>query len=507
MTQNRCVSQSECNLGEVCGSLGCEPAANCSDGSDCPLSHTCVDGSCEPTPESVASGCGAQADCASPLYCDLSLGLCVPCLIDEHCPLPETCLADGRCSGSDEAVDPGADGETSTGNPDEPDSESGQNETDEPGPDDGSQGAVEDCEATADIEEGPLCDDGLDNDCDGESDRFDPSCDAPDCGEPANYLTTDVCNSAFPEDHGPRVCETYDSPHSQAGERELCMDVCRTTADCPQGEACRVTRRSVNVHYCAPVLAGDLRAKGESCSADSQCETATCHGGFCREVCVRDADCGGDTVCRAAVLTPEYLGQEAASGLCMPRDPTLLSPGEPCSSASQCQNGACGQPYANGGYYCSKVCGSDYDCGVGQRCAGAMYSVDPILGHGLRTCSYQPSAAISQAGDYCSQANDCTTQICDGTYWHPTGQFLLAPFCNRYCDANSDCPILFPGNSAESYNLQMKCIVTSSGVIQPLVGGHCAPWWCHSSADCTPGRSCLIFNASNFDGMPPGICQ
>ena len=60
-----------------------------------------------------------------------------------------------------------------------------------------------------------------------------------------------------------------------------------------------------------------------------------------------------------------------------------------------------------------------------------------------------------------------------GTYYRPDGQFLLAPYCNRYCDTNSDCPLFFR-NGPESYNLQMKCIVTSSGVIQPLVGGHCA---------------------------------
>jgi len=430
-------------------------------------------------------------------------------LLDEHCPLGDTCLEDGRCSSSEEPdTDP-----TESGDPtdSDPADASDASEVNEPSDDESSDGSepttVEDCVPSASDETGNLCTDGIDNDCDGEPDRFDDSCVVTDCGEPANYLTTDVCNSALPEDHGARICETYPYSNKPVGSRELCMDVCRTTSDCGAGQACYVSRRSINVHFCAPVLGQGLRTLGESCSSDSQCKSATCHQGSCREVCVRDADCVGDTVCRASILVPQHLAQEAASGLCLPRDPTLLAPGEPCSSASQCQNGACGQPYANGGYFCSKICGSDYDCGVGQRCAGAIYSADSVLGHGLRTCSYQPAAAISQAGDYCSQASDCTTQICDGTYYHPDGQFLLAPYCNRYCDTDSDCPLLFPGNGTESYNLQMKCIVTSSGVIQPLVGGHCAPRWCHTAADCASGHACLIFNPTGFDGMPPGVCQ
>ena len=501
-----CYEDTDCGSGQACIEFLCvnAPSGGCLDSSDCSLSHECVEGSCEPSSVPVPSGCSSSAECPSPQYCDLSQGVCVECLLDEHCPLGDTCLDSGLCS-STESPEP---------DPTEPDEADPSEVGDSADPSDPSEldgtdtvepEGAEDCVASASDETGALCHDGLDNDCDGEPDRFDASCPVTDCGAPSNYLTTDVCNSAMPEDHGARICETYPHSEQSSGNQELCMDVCRTTSDCEAGHACYISRRSINVHFCAP--APGLRATGESCSSDSDCASATCFEGACREVCVRDADCVGDTVCRATILIPEHLGQEAASGLCLPRNPGLLAPGEPCSSASQCQNGACGQPYMNGGYFCSKICGSDYDCGAGQRCAGAIYSADATFGHGLRTCSYQPQAAISQAGDYCSQAADCTTQICDGTYYRPDGQFLLAPYCNRYCDTNSDCPLLFPGTGPESYNLQMKCIVTSSGVIQPLVGGHCAPWWCNTAADCETGRSCLIFNPTGFDGMPQGICQ
>ena len=501
----QCLVDADCDGEQVCNNSICRnpSEAGCLDSSDCPLSHECVEGSCEPSSAPVPSGCTSAADCPSPEYCDLSQGICVECLLDEHCPLGDTCLPSGLCSSTEEPED-----DPSTSDPVDPSDLSDPSEPEESlGADPSDSEVIEDCVPSADDETGVLCTDGLDNDCDGEPDRFDASCPLADCGEPSNYLTTDVCNSAMPEKHGARVCETYPHSNQAPGNQELCMDVCRTTSDCGAGQACYISRRSVNVHYCAPTLGANLLEVGEACSVDSQCASATCFEGACREVCVRDADCFGDTVCRATILTPQHLGQEAASGLCLPRDPSLLAPGEPCSSASQCQNGACGQPYSNGGYYCSKICGSDYDCGAGQRCAGAIYSADPVLAHGLRTCSYQPQAAISQAGDYCSQAADCTTQICDGTYYRPDGQFLLAPYCNRYCDTNSDCPLLFPGTGPESYNLQMKCIVTSSGVIQPLVGGHCAPWWCNTAADCEAGRSCLVFNPTGFDGMPQGICQ
>lgn len=499
-----CTWDTDCNDGEVCSGQNCvgTSGGGCLDSSECPLSHECVEGSCQLSAEPVPSGCTSAADCPTSEYCDLSQQVCVECLLDEHCPLGDTCLVSGMCSSSE------AEEESTNSDPTAPDELSDPGDPEDPsGSDPSTSGELGDCVPTAADETGALCSDGLDNDCDGEPDRFDASCPLADCGDPSNYLTTDVCNSAMPEPHGARVCETYPHSDEAVGDQELCMDICRTTSDCGPGHACYISRRSINVHYCAPTLGSALLQAGQGCTADDQCASATCFEGACREVCVRDADCFGDTVCRAAILTPQHLGQEAASGLCLPRNPSLLAPGEPCSSASQCQNGACGQPYSNGGYYCSKICGSDYDCGAGQRCAGAIYSADPILAHGLRTCSYQPQAAISQAGDYCSQAADCTTQICDGTYYRPDGQFLLAPYCNRYCDMDSDCPLLFPGTGAESYNLQMKCIVTSSGVIQPLVGGHCAPWWCNTAADCSPGRSCLIFNPTGFDGMPTGICQ
>ena len=72
---------------------------------------------------------------------------------------------------------------------------------------------------TADDETGALCNDGLDND-DGEPDRSDASCPLADCGEPSNYLTTDICNSAMPENHGARVCETYPHSNQAPGNQE-----------------------------------------------------------------------------------------------------------------------------------------------------------------------------------------------------------------------------------------------------------------------------------------------
>lgn len=497
MSPSGCNLSTDCEEGEQCSGGVCMDSAvqGCLDNSECSLSSECIDGACVPSAVPDEAECASTADCSPPEHCDLSQGICVECLLDEHCPLGETCLEGGICS-STQAEPSSLD--------DDPDLEDSSNPED---PRDEDPGPVEDCIPTASDETGGLCGDGIDNDCDGEPDRFDASCPGEDCGEPSSYLTTDICNSALPQNHGARICETYPHSNAVAGNRELCMDVCRTTSDCGPGQACYLSRRSINVHFCAPVLGLTLRGLGQACSSDAQCASATCHDGLCREVCVRDADCGGDRVCRATILVPEYLGQEAATGLCLPRNPTLLAPGEPCSAASQCQNGACGQPYLGGGYFCSKICGSDYDCGAAQRCAAALYSADTVLGHGLRTCSDQPVSAIAQAGDYCSQASDCTTQICDGTYYHPDGEFLLAPYCNRYCDSDSDCPLLFPGTGSESYNLAMKCIVTSSAVIAPLVGGHCAPWWCNSAVDCAGDLACLVFNPSGFDGMPVGICQ
>ena len=485
---------------------GDESSGLCDDDSQCFNGYTCGQaGYCEPLGESAnvdevnpndessePLSCSASADCAPDGHCDLAAGICVECLLDEHCPVPETCLDDGRCSGSPDPSDTNEDDM----------SDPGSTVDDDPT----DQAPLEPCSPTAATEAGVTCNDGLDNDCDGTPDGYDTDCGAITCQAVADWSETDSCNRDIPPNLGARICERF--PYGGAESPNLCMDVCRSDADCAADEACYVSRRSVNLHFCAPKPITATLGLGESCSQDYQCDSGLCNEGMCQRVCVRDADCGSDQVCRATILTPRHLGQEAATGICRNRNPGLLTTGQACSAAAQCQSGACSQAYTNGPYECTKLCGSEYDCGLDERCASGMYNNDSVLGFGIRSCTDAPNQAIAGPGDYCLNGSDCTTFLCDSTYYRPSGEFLLAPYCNQHCDTDNDCPQLFPGSGANAFNLRMKCIVTSIDTIQPLVGGYCAPAWCYTSSDCAgTGGSCYLFNESRFEGMPPGICQ
>ena len=480
-----CEDDAQCLNGYLCGEDGyCEPK---------PEDSTCQAPPCDTSSDTPDTNlaCTSTSDCGADGFCDLVSGLCVECLLDEHCPVPETCLGDGRCSGSPDPSDP-----TDTGTTGDPDPTESNDLDPEP---------LEPCTPSANVEAGESCSDGIDNDCDGTPDLFDPDCGATLCPSVSDYSGTDACNQDVPPNEGAKLCERF--PYGGPQSPNLCMNVCRTSSDCGPTEACYISRRSVNLHFCAPKPITATLDLGETCSQDFQCNTGLCHEGACRDVCVRDADCGGEQVCRATILTPRHLGQEAATGICLDRSPALLTTGQACSSASQCQSGACSQTYTNGPYECTKLCGSEYDCGLDERCASGMYNNDQVLGFGIRSCTDAPQQTISGPGDYCINGSDCSTFLCDSTYYRTDGQFLLAPYCNQHCDTDNDCPRLFPGSGSNSFNLQMKCIVTSIQSIEPLIGGYCAPFWCYSNSDCTNGGSCYIFNEQRFDGMPPGICQ
>ncbi len=358
-----------------------------------------------------------------------------------------------------------------------------------------------------------LCNDGLDNDCDGEPDSFDSECTYVDCGDPAYYLTTDSCNSDYPYGGGPMICEEYPhSPWPPPGQ-EQCMQVCRTRDECPLNMACYPSRRSLNSHFCAPVLGANLIDEGDACTLDEDCVTALCHEGFCRDVCVRAIDCEAGQVCRAGIRTHAYIGNEIATGVCALYDPLRQGLGTTCMAASDCQYGVCAQSSTSGPYLCRQPCGSQNDCPGTERCSPSIYNNNPSIGYGFKACSEAPAGWFVSVGQVCGDQGIgfadayCRSFFCDSTYclnpWGITAaDCLLPPYCTGQCDQDDDCPLLYPGYD----NLQMKCMITSSSVIQPLIGGYCVPYWCQIDADC-PSNSCIIFNAAGEYGMAAGICE
>ena len=295
------------------------------------------------------------------------------------------------------------------------------------------------------------------------------------------------------------------------------MQVCRTRDECPQGFSCYPSRRSLNSHFCAPHFGTAVVPEGGACTTDEECFTALCHEGFCRDVCTRPADCTGGMVCRAEIRVHAYIGNEIATGVCVPPDPARLPPGSSCTSGAQCQHGVCGQSSATGPYLCRQPCGSQGDCPFGQRCAASVYNNNPAIGYGFRACSEQPATATADAGNFCYSTvlggwydAGCTTFFCDSTYCADPNSMdsnvcLIQPYCNTLCNQDDDCPEFLPEYDP-SLNLRMRCLVTSSAIIQPLISGYCVPHWCNTNSDC-PSNNCYIFNTGGAMGMPQGICN
>jgi hypothetical protein len=167
-----------------------------------------------------------------------------------------------------------------------------------------------------------------------------------------------------------------------------------------------------------------------------------------------------------------------------------------------CQSGVCTEGYA-GAFTCSKPCGSADDCSPTERCAIGLYEGAVLFG--MRHCSPgQPDGG--GVGDSCYPTGNaaCASLFCDSTYWNSELDFALEPFCTGVCDQDDDCPLLYPGY----YDLRMRCIYRTNSVIQPVIGGWCAPHWCARSTDCPMGSSCYLdANPDRWGGYPSGICR
>ena len=89
---------------------------NCKNDSECPLGYTCKNGKCEPPVTTPSTGCKSNADCTSPMICQISTGKCLKgtgkscdpiegtgcppgeiCIGRECAVLPKTCKDNSAC--------------------------------------------------------------------------------------------------------------------------------------------------------------------------------------------------------------------------------------------------------------------------------------------------------------------------------------------------------------------------------------------------------------------------
>ena len=299
-----------------------------------------------------------------------------------------------------------------------------------------------------------VCDDGIDNDVNGDTDCADAQCaGAPGCP------TSEICDDGIDNDlDGTTDCA--DLP--DCATAPPCV-ACVTTADCDDGNECTFEICCPDPFWC-PTQSGCGRAyygpgfplPPPSCGAEGTCSDA----GTCE--CDPDA-CSGGTECLYNVCVDPYVGCEAVpasngtmcnayypifgecdgNGSCQRAgciDDDECSFGDPCyvTRCHQEIGGLCSaRPIADGtpcgvGYACQDgdcdpvECVIEADCTLGETCQGGVC---------LQICSVDTDCV----GNRTCQGGVCQHVECvsDGPCY--SGEICLNNVCSATCNSNSDC--------------------------------------------------------------------
>lgn len=321
-----------------------------------------------------------------------------------------------------------------------------------------------------------VCEDGHDNDCNGQTDGADPACSS--VGETCSYHS-----ECYPE----KVCAYWGA----TGEQR-CSVPCAGNADCEAGYVCSKLPGSSQVGFCQPAVAG-LLPDGSACSDDSECASTVCVG-TCTPTCLSEAYCpgAGQTCSMVGDLTAGFI-----TGTCMTNPPGTFDNGQVCLSGVQytgsvCASGHCDFMTGFEPYYCANLCKSQLDCTATQDCSIVLYSTvsnplavvyDPQL-EGMGNPAYltphdSVTACTTRAsgtpgtkayGTPCSSDNECIGGKC-----LPLLPGQSTTYCTGYCTHDSDCQ----GG--------MACKLEMSTIVSPFLNVFGAPdfppqpgWWTYT---------------------------
>jgi hypothetical protein len=333
----------------------------------------------------------------------------------------------------------------------------------------GEVGCTDGCELDLRGCFGPeVCDDGLDNDLDGDVDCGDLACPEVDsCDTSKGTVETDC--SSFTDDDGDDLVDCAD-PDCQA------LPAC-APGDGAVGEPCLA-------HVDCEATAGD----DPTCVSAAR-SNGNMPGGYCTEQCdVEDDDCPAGSLCVGFSDVAICLVECADSGDCRP--------------GYECTSGVC---YVGVG---GEVCDNDVDddgdgfvdcidgdCALDASCAGVETSCGDLLDNDAddvydcadtTACS---ATALCEPGDRpvgapCTNPSDCAAvdggaPACIESQSYPGG------YCSGWCEEDADCP----------------------------AGSHCgAPFAnlcfddCSSLYDCRPGQLCAPYAGDGCVGFAGELC-
>ncbi|MFC1591314.1 hypothetical protein ACFL43_02195 [Thermodesulfobacteriota bacterium] len=389
-------------IGDVCDADYCDSTAECDDGNFCNGEETCVDSTCQ----------AGSDPCEAGEVCDEALEQCVECLNDGQCDDGNVCTDDTCSGGSCQYADNNSPC------------------------DDGDACSVNQCSSGSCVSiEETCCDDGLDNDADGNADCEDTDCpchecdDVGDCDD-GNACTDDTCVGG--------QCQHADISASCDDGNACTSDSCDPFSGCENQPI--LCDDGVFCNGLESCVAGACQAGSDPCPSQ-ECDEGNeqCAG------CLNDGHCDDGNVCT---------DDTCSGGSCQYADNTAsCNDGDACT-VSQCSSGSCvateetccadGLDNDNDGDAdCTDTGCPCHECDADGDCDDVNACTDDTCVSGQ--CQHADISASCNDGLFCNGSEGCDALL---------GCVDSAAPCTGPCDETGDVCVVCTDTDGDGYSVE-----------------------------------------------------
>jgi len=229
------------------------------------------------------------------------------------------------------------------------------------------------------------------------------------------------------------------------GEGNVCAKACCEDAQCAPGRICWASPNGARACVLPSAIGSGRGAYplGATCSRSSDCASARCLDGLCRETCAREADCDGDDAC--ALLPSEDVDPEWALA-CV--EITGGAIGDPCNTSMPCASKMCVLRIESGGSICLGGCQTSSDCPSDMFCGSVSMRNADNTRTNVQACEPRVHPGGSTTGTPCATGWSCRDLACIGE------------LCADTCCSTAQCPPDFACEPVNRGNddYEMRCV-------------------------------------------------